>query len=96
MISLVDHGGGADDFQKAARDLVAAYLNAAWGMNYPFTAGQLRVMWDDAVISGDFLGLHNQLDAANNAFQNGGKGSCPIGEDHGGKIYRTFLPIIQK
>lgn len=67
MMSLVGSGGGPDDFQKAARDLVAAYLNASWGMNYPYTKAQLKTMWADAVASGDFMSLHVLLDAANNS-----------------------------
>jgi hypothetical protein len=67
MMSLVGTGGGADDFQKAARDLVAAYLNSSWGMNYPYTTDQLSQRWADAVASGDFTSLHLTLDGANNA-----------------------------
>lgn len=67
MMSLVGTGGGSDDFQKAGRDLVAAYLNSSWGMNYPYTTAQLSQMWADAVASGDFMSLHLLLDAANNS-----------------------------
>lgn len=67
MFDLVGTGGGPNDYQKAARDLVAAYLNASWGMNYPYTTSQLYTMWANAVNSGDFLSLHNTLDAANNS-----------------------------
>jgi len=67
MFDLVGTGGGPDDFQKAGRSLVAAYLNSSWGMNYPYTTAQLSQMWADAVASGDFLSLHNLLDAANNS-----------------------------
>jgi len=59
--------GNNDDYHKAARDLVAAYLNASWGVNYPYTTTQLKGMWADAVLSGDFASLHNTLDTANNA-----------------------------
>jgi hypothetical protein len=59
--------GNNDDFHKAARSLVAAYLNASWGMNYPYTTAQLSQMWADAVASGDFMSLHLLLDAANNS-----------------------------
>ncbi len=96
MLGLVDRGGGSDDFQKAARDLVAAYLNAAWGMNYPYSTEQLAVMWADAVATGEFLSLHAELDAANNAYHDGGQGRCPINARHGGEIYQTFLPLIQR
>jgi hypothetical protein len=67
-----------DDFHKAARSLVAAYLNASWGMNYPYTIDQLLLMWDEAVASGDFLSLHNTLDNANNSFTEDGVHHCPI------------------
>jgi hypothetical protein len=67
MMTLVGNGAGPDDYQKAARDLVAAYLNASWGMNYPYTTAQLSQMWADAVSSGDFMSLHLLLDAANNS-----------------------------
>lgn len=94
MLALVDQGGGADDYQKAARDLVAATLNAAWGMNYPYTTAQLAAMWAEAVASGDFISLHTELDAANNAYQNGGNGNCPIDARRDGEISKVFLPII--
>lgn len=68
-----------DDFHKAARSLVAAYLNASWGMNYPYTAAQLETMWTSALYSGDLLSLHNLLDAANNAYNRADGGPhCPI------------------
>jgi hypothetical protein len=47
MMDLVGTGGGSDDAQKAARDVVAAYLNASFGMNYPFTTAD-QCMWADA------------------------------------------------
>jgi hypothetical protein len=79
MMALVGTGGGPDDFQKAARDLVAAYLNASWGMNYPYTVAELKQMWVDAVSYGDFMSLHLELDAANNAyFRTDGGERCPI------------------
>jgi hypothetical protein len=62
-----------NDFHKAARSLVAAYLNASWNMAYAYTTTELETMWDNAVTSGDFLTLHNLLDAANNA-----PAGCPV------------------
>ena len=50
-----------------SRAIGAAYLNEAWGMNYPYTAAELEDMWAAAVASGDYLSLHNLLDAANNS-----------------------------
>jgi hypothetical protein len=73
MMTLVGTGGGSDDFQKAARDLVAAYLNASWGMAYAYTTAELETMWTNTVNTGDFMTLHLLLDAANNA-----PGGCPI------------------
>ncbi|HET9555316.1 MAG TPA: hypothetical protein VFP50_20290 [Anaeromyxobacteraceae bacterium] len=68
-----------DDFHKAARSLVAAYLNASWGMAYPYATGQLETMWASAVASGDLLALHVLLDAANNAYgRTEGGPACPI------------------
>lgn len=68
-----------DDFSKAARSLTAAYLNASWGMAYAYTTAELAQMWAGAVSSGDYLGLHNLLDAANNAyFRTTGGPHCPI------------------
>jgi hypothetical protein len=70
MFELVDTGGGSENWRKAARSLVAAYLNASWGMNYPYTTTQLASMWTTAAGDGDasLLALHTQLDLANNAF----------------------------
>jgi hypothetical protein len=78
MMSLVDTGGGSDDFQKAARSLVAAYLNASWGMAYAYDITELHDMWNAAVADPTdpvvgFLALHTLLDGANNAI-----GGCPI------------------
>ncbi len=94
MLSLVDTGGGLDDYQKAARDLVAAYLNASWGMNYPFTTDQLSEMWANAVTSGEFLNLHIELDAANNAQKLGG--TCPIDARNEGFPFKVFFPIVMR
>jgi hypothetical protein len=79
MMSLVGTGGGPDDFQKAARSLVAAYLNASWGMGYAYFTTELQDMWATAVDSGEFLTLHTELDAANNAYyRTEGGPHCPI------------------
>jgi hypothetical protein len=75
---LVNTGGGSLDEQKAARSLVAAYLNASWGMAFAYTVDELLGMWSDAVNGTiTFLDLHTQLDAANNYYNNP-DGSCPI------------------
>ncbi|MEJ2757813.1 MAG: hypothetical protein P8046_04950, partial [Anaerolineales bacterium] len=68
--------GGSIDAQKAGRSMVAAYLNASFGINYAYSLADLEDMWADAVASGDFLTLHILLDAANNHFGNP-DGDCP-------------------
>jgi hypothetical protein len=76
MLDIVGTGGGSAWPQKTARDVVAAYLNASFGLDYPFTAAEIWDMWDDAVTAGTtsaFRSLHVTLDEANNL-------GCPIGE----------------
>jgi hypothetical protein len=73
MMDLVNTGGTSDDVRKAARSLVAAYLNASWGVAYAYTTAELVGKWNDAVATGEFLALHIDLDGANNA-----PGGCPI------------------
>lgn len=68
MYNLVRKGGGSDPARKAARSLVAAYLNASHaGIDYPLTTAELEALWDSAV-AGDiaFIDLHLQLDELNN------------------------------
>jgi hypothetical protein len=67
MIDLVGTGGVQKDVQKAARSLVAAYLNASWGVSYPYSTAELSAKRTSAVQSGEFLALHTEPDAANNA-----------------------------
>lgn len=67
MIDLVGTGGKKDHARKAARSLVAAYLNASHDdVDYPATVGELEDKWADAVGSGEFLELHKTLDEWNN------------------------------
>jgi hypothetical protein len=73
MLDAVSNGGGSADVNKAARSLVAAYLNASIGLDYPYSTAQLISMWDDAIDDGSdaaFLALHNLLDEANNLHNN--------------------------
>jgi hypothetical protein len=67
-------------FDKAARSLIAAYLNASWGMNYAYSTTQLRVKWIAALeTSEQLLDLFSELDAANRAFSRSeGIPDCPI------------------
>ena len=60
---------GAGMVVQAARHLVAGYLNAAFGLDYPYGKAQLKQMWADAVANGSgtaFEDLKNKLDRANN------------------------------
>ena len=67
MLDLVGSGGGSDPARKAARDLVAAYLNASHaGVNYPYSQAALVEAWNQAVTDGTFMDLHTSLDEANN------------------------------
>jgi hypothetical protein len=61
MLDLVGTGGGSSPPRKAARDVVAAYLNSAFGMNFPYTPPQVAGLWSDAVAHNSFDALHNLL-----------------------------------
>lgn len=68
MMDLVGTGGTSDSVRRAARDVVAAYLNASWGINIGYTTQQIKVMWTAAVSAGTnaaFDALHNTLSVAN-------------------------------
>jgi hypothetical protein len=73
MFELIDTGGGSDNWRKLARDVVAAYLNASWGMAYAYTPGEVAAKWTLASNENTFLYWHTQIDGANNAI-----GGCPI------------------
>jgi hypothetical protein len=73
LFALVDTGGGEQAWRKLARDVVAAYLNASWGMAYAYTPQEIADIWTQASNDGTFLYWHTRLDAANNAI-----GGCPI------------------
>lgn len=68
MIDLVGTGGGPIPARKAARDLVAAYLNTTYWGGYPWSQAELAAKWTAAVAGGDaaLMALHTELDAANN------------------------------
>jgi hypothetical protein len=74
MLDFVGSGGGPKPAEKAARMVVAAYLNAAFGLDYPYTEAQIVSMWNAAVAahtSASFTNVFNLLGAANNL-------NCPI------------------
>jgi hypothetical protein len=68
MWTVVNGGGGSQPPLRAARQLVAAYLNASFGA-YTFTPSQLSSMWTQAVSGGNSAlnALNTLLDATNNA-----------------------------
>jgi hypothetical protein len=71
MYSLVTTGGTEEVHQKAARDVVAAYLNASFfgPGSFPYSPSAIASAWTAAVQDGSdaaFLALHRQLDKANN------------------------------
>jgi hypothetical protein len=74
MFDLVSTGGGSNPVRKAARDLVAAYLNASAGLDFPFTTAQLIAKWNDAIAPGgySFTDFHLEVAPANQL-------GCPLG-----------------
>jgi hypothetical protein len=52
MWAVLD-GTGGSSARSAARELIAAYLNATFDHRYSFTPATLKVMWTTAVTHGD-------------------------------------------
>ncbi len=69
MYDLVSTGGGSDPAVKAARDMVAAYLNeTAFPVGFPAVSlNDLLIMWYDAVAGGDTAlnAFHNTVSGWN-------------------------------
>ena len=66
MYSFVRGGGGPNDWNKAARNVVAGYLNASYFSDYPFTPDEVKQLWADAVNgTRTFMEVHIILGAAN-------------------------------
>ncbi len=69
MYDLVSTGGGSDSAVKAARDMVAAYLNeTAFPVGFPAVSlNDLLIMWYDAVAGGDTAlnAFHNTVSGWN-------------------------------
>jgi hypothetical protein len=66
MLAIVGTGGGPIPTRKAARDVIAAYLNASFGLAFGFTPTQIADMWTAAVGNDVALqDLHILLAAAN-------------------------------
>jgi uncharacterized repeat protein (TIGR01451 family) len=74
MLEIVGSGGGGSWAKKAARDLIAAYLNSSFGI-YPFTTTEILDDWADAVAAGTsgFREFHAKYGAANEL-------GCTIGD----------------
>jgi MYXO-CTERM domain-containing protein len=73
MLEIVGSGGTNNWLRKGARDLIAAYLNASFGLNYPYDTATILADW--AALSGSVSGLqtfHAKYSAANEL-------GCPIG-----------------
>ena len=69
LIDIVGTGGGNDPARRAARSLVAAYLNAlADGVAYDYTTAELEALWTAAANGGSSAlnALHADLDEKNN------------------------------
>jgi hypothetical protein len=66
-LEIVGTGGGPILAKKAARMLIAAYLNSSFGLDYGFTPAELSQKWTDAVAGGDaaLSALHQELGALN-------------------------------
>lgn len=78
MMDLVGSGGTSDWARKAARDMVAAYLNeSAFPGTYPAASlAELESMWYAAVAGGDagFMSFHDTVGDWNDPYM----GSCPL------------------
>jgi hypothetical protein len=61
MYDMVGTGGGNSPARKAARDVVAAYLNASFGLDFPYSPLEIANLWVDAVDSNSFSALHDLL-----------------------------------
>ncbi len=76
MIEIVGTGGGEMPERKAARNVIAAYLNTAWSMRYDFglydEPGEIAALWTSAVSGGiSYMDVHLLLGGYNNQ-------ECPI------------------
>jgi len=80
MYDLVSSGGTSDSARRAARDMVAAYLNeSAFGNTFAATSlDDLKAMWYAAVVGGDAAldAFHNEVSGWNDSGSFGGY--CPL------------------
>jgi hypothetical protein len=89
MLEIVGTGGTNQWARKAARDLIAAYLNASWGLAYPVTTTEILADWADALDADPAYGLrefHLEYSAYNEL-------GCSIGEPAPVGILIPFLPV---
>ena len=90
MIDIVGTGGGDSWVRKAARDLIAAYLNASFGIDYPYTTATILADWNTAVAGGTagFQTFHAKYSVANEL-------GCPIGAPvSGGLSLASLVPAV--
>ena len=76
MLQIVGSGGTSTWARKAARDLIAAYLNSSFGsINFPVSTTQILLDWAEAVDDGTagFRAFHDKYAPLNEA-------GCTIGE----------------
>ena len=68
MLQIVGSGGTNLWPRKAARDLIAAYLNRSFGMAYPYSISTILSDWSTAIANGTsgYMTFHLKYDAANN------------------------------
>jgi hypothetical protein len=74
MIDLVGTGGGSSPARRAARMVVAAYLNASFGINYQYTTLEIVAMWNAAATANTaaaYGDVQSKLGTANEA-------GCPL------------------
>jgi hypothetical protein len=78
MKALLCTGGGSNWAQKAARDVIAAYLNASCGeVAFGMTPSAVAALWNAAVAGGiTFESVHNTLAALNDPTP---LDECPLG-----------------
>ena len=67
MIGIVGTGGTENWVRKAAREVIAAYLNASFGLDYPYTTATIAADWTAAVAGGTagYRAFHAKYSVAN-------------------------------
>jgi hypothetical protein len=89
MLEIVGTGGTNNWARKAARDAIAAYLNASFGMGYPFSAATVQADWDAAALlntTAAYQAFHAKYAPANEL-------GCTIGTPAPAGILIPLLPV---